>query len=132
VLEILEDIKKRDPEFRYELVDSAEVPVRIPLPKKGPDRATLNPTEIPVEEPVVQSMLHASEDALGKRLPVKGTRYACDTPYYVNEGGIPALAFGPGCIDQAHTYDEYVEIRQLIDAAKVYALGAMRYLGYAK
>jgi hypothetical protein len=96
----------------------------------GPGRPRLDPTEISVEDPLVLAMLRGSEDALGKKLPTGGSRYACDSPYYVNGGNIPTLIFGPGYIDNAHTYDEWVEVQQLINAAKVYVCGAMRYLGY--
>jgi len=129
ILEILGNLKKEDPEFQCELVDSYDDPIILPLPKKGPRRARLNPTEIPVDEPIVRALLNASKYALGRQLPIKGNRYACDSPYFVNEGKIPTLAFGPGCIDQAHTYDEYVEVKQLVEATEVYALGAVGYLG---
>ena len=132
VLEILEDLKKKDPELRCELVDSYDEPITLPLPKTGPRRARLDPTEISVDEPIVKAILNALKDALGRQLSIKGNRYACDSPYFVNEGKIPTLAFGPGSIDQAHTYDEYVEVKQLVDATKVYALGAIGYLGYVE
>jgi acetylornithine deacetylase/succinyl-diaminopimelate desuccinylase-like protein len=83
-----------------------------------------------VEAAVVQAMLRGSRDALDDELPMGGSRYACDTPFFVNEAKAPALVFGPGSIDQAHTYDEWVEIEQLVKATKVYAAGALRFLGH--
>lgn len=38
----------------------------------------------------------------------------------VNQGGVPAMVFGPGSIAQAHTVDEWVEIDQLLKAEEVY------------
>jgi acetylornithine deacetylase len=32
------------------------------------------------------------------------------------EAGVPSVVFGPGCIDQAHTADEWIELAQ-VDAA---------------
>ncbi|MCA9016732.1 MAG: M20 family metallopeptidase [Planctomycetaceae bacterium] len=38
----------------------------------------------------------------------------------VNQGGVPAMVFGPGSIAQAHTIDEWVEIDQLQKAEEIY------------
>jgi acetylornithine deacetylase/succinyl-diaminopimelate desuccinylase family protein len=131
VIEILEDLKRKDPELRCVLTDWEEKPIALPLPKTGPKRAPLDPTEIPVDEPIVQAMLKGAVDALGRRVPLGGVRYACDSPYFVNKKRVPALVFGPGNIEQAHTEDEWVDIKQLTDAAKVYAAGAMAFMGYS-
>ncbi len=129
VIEILEELKNKDSELNVEMLDWKGEAITLPLPSSGPDRPRLDPTEIPAEDPLVQAMLKGSGDALDRRLPIGGSRYACDSPFYVNEGNIPALIFGPGNIDHAHTYDEWVDVSQLVDATKVYAAGAMRYLG---
>jgi acetylornithine deacetylase/succinyl-diaminopimelate desuccinylase family protein len=131
VLEILDDLKKNDPDLEVNMLDWKGQPITLPLPKTGQNRPRLDPTEISVEEPVVQAMLNGSREALGKELSIGGSRYACDSPFYVNEGNIPTLALGPGNIEQAHTYDEWVDVQQLVEATKVYALGAMRFLGYS-
>jgi succinyl-diaminopimelate desuccinylase len=34
--------------------------------------------------------------------------------------GVPSIVFGPGSIDQAHTKDEWIETRQLEQAAEIY------------
>jgi acetylornithine deacetylase/succinyl-diaminopimelate desuccinylase-like protein len=130
VIEILEELKNKDPELNVEMLDWKGEAITLPLPSSGPDRPRLDPTEIPTEDPIVKAMLKGSGDALDRRLPIGGSRYACDSPFYVNEGNIPTLIFGPGNIDHAHTYDEWVDVSQLVDATKVYAAGAMRYLGF--
>jgi acetylornithine deacetylase/succinyl-diaminopimelate desuccinylase family protein len=130
VLEILDELKSRDPDLMYEMVDWEERPFALPFPKKGPRRARLDPTEIPVEEPIVQVMLGAAAEALGRALPIGGIRYACDSPYFVNDNRVPTVVFGPGSIEQAHTEDEWIDVTQLIEATKVFAVAAMRYLGF--
>jgi acetylornithine deacetylase/succinyl-diaminopimelate desuccinylase family protein len=126
---ILEELRAEDPELDYRLLDWKDEPLALPLPETGPNRARLDPTEISPDEPIVQALLRASERALGSRLPLGGTRYACDSPYFVNDHQVPALACGPGSIDQAHTYDEWVEVSQLAGAARLYAAAAVEFLG---
>ena len=43
--------------------------------------------------------------------------------------GIPAIILGPGSVEQAHSADEWVEIQQIVDAAKIYTLIALMILG---
>jgi succinyl-diaminopimelate desuccinylase len=42
--------------------------------------------------------------------------------------GIPCLVNGPGPRQLPHQVDEYVEVDQLLEAARVYALTGLRYL----
>jgi acetylornithine deacetylase len=45
--------------------------------------------------------------------------------------GIPTIAFGPGDIQRAHAVDEHVPVEELVRAAQVLALAAMRFCGVA-
>jgi acetylornithine deacetylase len=45
--------------------------------------------------------------------------------------GTPTIAFGPGAIAQAHAVDEYVPVDELVRAAQVLAVAAMRFCGTA-
>jgi acetylornithine deacetylase/succinyl-diaminopimelate desuccinylase family protein len=128
IVEILDALQDKDPELSVEMLDWNDNPVKLPLPDRGPLRPKLDPTEISVDEPVVKAMLGGAEKVLGERLPVGGSRYACDSPFFVNERNVPTLIFGPGSIDQAHTYDEWIDVEQLLQATKVYAAGALVFL----
>jgi acetylornithine deacetylase/succinyl-diaminopimelate desuccinylase family protein len=129
VNEILEELKLKDPQLETQILDWKEETLTLPLPETGPGRPRLDPTEISVDEPVVQAVVRGARESLGKDLPINGSRYACDSPYFVNDEKVPALVFGPGSIDQAHTYDEWIEVKQLVDAVKVYAATAAIFLG---
>jgi acetylornithine deacetylase/succinyl-diaminopimelate desuccinylase-like protein len=47
-------------------------------------------------------------------------------------GGIPSLIFAPGELAVAHSAGEYIEIKDLLPAALIYALTAARFCGYVK
>jgi acetylornithine deacetylase len=50
---------------------------------------------------------------------VMGVPYGTDAPAF-DCIGCPAVVFGPGSIEQAHTCDEWIEIEQLQAAAEIY------------
>jgi succinyl-diaminopimelate desuccinylase len=129
VRDILEGLKEADPEIDYRILDWKDQPLALPILSSGPDRPKLDPTEISKDEPIVQTLLRASQDVRGTQSPLGGTRYACDSPFFVNDYGVPTVACGPGSIDQAHTYDEWVEVDQLVLAARLYAVTAADFLG---
>jgi acetylornithine deacetylase len=50
----------------------------------------------------------------------------------VNHGSTPTVLFGPGDIRRAHRPDEYVEVEELVAAARTLAVAAMRFCGVAE
>ena len=49
-----------------------------------------------------------------------GVHYFCDASV-LSQGGIPSVVFGPGDIAQAHTADEWVDLRQVEEATALLA-----------
>jgi acetylornithine deacetylase len=47
----------------------------------------------------------------------------------LTRAGTPAIAFGPGAIAQAHAVDEHVSVDELVRAAQVLAVAAIRFCG---
>ena len=45
---------------------------------------------------------------------------------FLNQAGIPAVCFGPGSMDQAHTDDEWIEMDEIIRCASVLETFARR------
>lgn len=41
--------------------------------------------------------------------------FACDMRHLVNQGGIPAMIFGPGTIEQAHKPDEHIPLGEYLE-----------------
>jgi acetylornithine deacetylase len=57
-----------------------------------------------------------------------GVGYVCDASF-VKAHGIDTVVLGPGEIRVAHSFDESVDIEQLLVAAKAYALAAIEWCG---
>jgi acetylornithine deacetylase/succinyl-diaminopimelate desuccinylase-like protein len=55
----------------------------------------------------------------GKPPRISGMQCWTDAATFM-KAGIPAVLLGPGSLAQAHTNNEFVEINQLVDAAKCY------------
>lgn len=75
------------------------------------------PSDVPVDSPLVQGLLAALAGA-GHSPRVEGMTAWVDAAL-LNRAGIPAVCFGPGSIGAAHTADESVSIREIVDAAEV-------------
>jgi acetylornithine deacetylase/succinyl-diaminopimelate desuccinylase-like protein len=68
-------------------------------------------------EPVVRQMGEALRRA-GRLAGPRGVNYGTDASKLAR-AGIPAVVFGPGSIRQAHSADEWIELRQVDDAAAI-------------
>ena len=88
------------------------------------------PASIPADHPLVETVCGAFYDASGGEARVAGMTYGADMRLLVNEGGTPAVLFGPGDVRQAHRPDEYVPLADLMAAARTLALAALRFCGY--
>jgi acetylornithine deacetylase len=81
-------------------------------------------------EPVSAATLD-SMAALGLPRTVASRTTFFDGPTFTR-AGIPTIAFGPGSILRAHAVDEYVPVEELVVAAQVLAVSAMRFCGVAE
>ncbi|GAA6733987.1 M20 family metallopeptidase [Thermus oshimai] len=85
------------------------------------------PVETPREDPLVQ----AAEEALRLLgLPVRhgGVPGATDGTFLRAWGGLPVVVMGPGRKTLPHQVDEWVEVEEVVRAARVYAALAVLYL----
>ncbi len=83
------------------------------------------PNEVGEDEPVVRALRAAQLAVLGADLGVQAFVAASDAPYM----GFPTVVCGPGSIAQAHTTDEFVELAQVVAAAKLYLHTVLELLG---
>jgi acetylornithine deacetylase len=86
--------------------------------------------ETVADAPIVTAALAARAAVLGPSAPI-GVPFGTDGSKLSAQGGIPTIVLGPGDIAQAHTADEWVEVSQLVQAAKIYAGCALGMAGAA-
>jgi acetylornithine deacetylase len=82
---------------------------------------------VPPVHPVAATTL-ATMEALELPRTVAAKTTFFDGPTF-SRVGIPTIAFGPGEILQAHAVDEFVPVDDLVRAAQVLAVAAMRFCG---
>ncbi len=79
---------------------------------------------------IVRTLMDAHSDLLGRRPRVEGMPFGSDMGLLVNVARIPTVLFGPGDIRNAHRPDEHVAVADLLSAARILALAALRFCGY--
>src|SRR6266480_870339 len=83
--------------------------------------------EIPMHHYLVKLLKQCIFDLTGNMPEIEGAPYGSDLRLFVNLGRFPALLCGPGDVNVAHTADEFVDVQEVILAARVYILAAIRY-----
>lgn len=74
-------------------------------------------TEVPTDHRLVTGLLSAAK-AEGVSSGVEGMTAWVDAAF-LNEAGVPAVCFGPGSIEQAHTADEWIDVEEIGRCADV-------------
>jgi acetylornithine deacetylase len=93
-----------------------------------PPLAWIAPTEVETDDPMVRAVERAANDVLGAPPPLAAFRGGTDAWPFQGQGGIPTLAaFGPGLLPLAHGPNEWVSIRALQQAPRIFADAAIRY-----
>jgi len=110
--ELISDLSERNPDFKASV-------------KVTNNRA---PVETSPEEPVVQSIVDVVAEVIGERPVPGGVSYYTDGAALVPVLKIPMIICGPGDPRLAHQPDEHVEVSSLLQAARVFALVAVRLL----
>ncbi len=91
-------------------------------PKGWRERSSrLKAEHIAPDHPFVGRMSEAFHRALGRQ-PIIGGCPGVAFPMVMIERGTPAILCGPGNVAQAHTADEWVEVSQIFEASRLYAV----------
>lgn len=110
---IFQRLQSRDPHFNADLQVIESRP----------------PTATSRQEPVVLELDRAFRDLTGKEPVYGGVPGSTDGTILFGRAGVPIVTCGPGDTLIPHHVDEYLDIDQLVEATRLYAVTAMRYLG---
>ncbi len=90
------------------------------------------PVQTAPTAPVVTIVAGAVKEVLGKDAELIASPGTYDQKHVMRLGLVEqCIAYGPGRLNLAHQPDEYCSIDEMVSAAKVMALAAMRLLGTA-
>ena len=104
VKSILENIKSRRPKFEYEVKELNRV-----IPSMTDKNA-----------PIVKSIAASVEKVIGKKAEYVASPGSYDQKHIDRIGTLKnCIAYGPGILDLAHKPDEFVDVEDMIDSAKV-------------
>lgn len=112
ILGIYDKLGKEDPDFKATLTIIEERPW----------------TGTSMDAPVTKAVYKAVEQVTGKEPVWQGVPGATDGTFLHALKGIPVIVIGAGDTYIPHHADEYVDIPELIETAKIYALTAMYFL----
>ncbi len=85
-------------------------------------------TQTDAAEPIVQAAAWAAQTISGKPPVYAGVPGATDGTFLWSIKNIPIVTMGAGDRQVPHQIDEWVDLDQLVETAKVYALTALHYL----
>ncbi len=85
--------------------------------------------EAPAASVVAAVCREAVRAETGAVPPDHGFTGITDARFYLNQAGIPTVILGPGSLSVAHTANEWVEVADLVTAARVYARAFVGFLG---
>jgi acetylornithine deacetylase/succinyl-diaminopimelate desuccinylase family protein len=88
-----------------------------PLPRHDPPYMYAPPLSGENNQTLAGQLSHAVREAIGS-CRCHGAPYATDAAFYA-QSGVPAVVFGPGAIEQAHTADEWIALDQLHLASEI-------------
>ena len=112
----------RDTDARLEIDRPWEVTVTVEFLSDRPCTRTEE------TDPVVAAATWASRRIGGRRPQFAGVPGATDGTYLWALKGIPIVTMGAGDRHVPHQVDEWVDLDQLVDTARIYALTALGYL----
>jgi len=89
------------------------------------------PTFISRDAEIVQVLHRAYQDTANKEPVYDGVPGSTDGTILFDRAGVPIVICGPGDIHVPHRVDEWQSIDELIEATRLYAVAAIRFLGVA-
>lgn len=85
--------------------------------------------ETPAGHPLIRTLAAQHRRVHGVEPAVEGVPYGSDMRLFANDGGMPAVHYGPGDVRLAHAVDESVALDEVIAVAKTVALLVVAWCG---
>ncbi len=85
-------------------------------------------TQVPRREPLVDAVVAGVTQATGRRARFGGVPGSTDGTILRMTLGIPIVTCGPGTRLIPHQVNEYVEVKEIIEAARIYVVSALNFL----
>jgi len=111
IRQALDEYNEQVEELDYELFSSGDVAPNI---------------NTPPDDPFVTAAQEALRNLCGESRPLAGYVQTSDGRWFAGDN-IPIILFGPGDPALAHAADEFVEVMQVLEAARAIAMMAMRW-----
>jgi len=111
IRQALDEYNELVEELDYELFSSGDVAPNI---------------NTPPDDPFVTAAQEALRNLCGESRPLAGYVQTSDGRWFAGDN-IPIILFGPGDPALAHAADEFVEVMQVLEAARAIAMMAMRW-----
>jgi acetylornithine deacetylase len=86
------------------------------------------PGSLPDGHPLLDEVIRAVTDVVGREPAVVGAPYGSDLRHYA-AAGVATVQYGPGDVRFAHAVDEHVDLSDVISCARVYTVLALRSCG---
>lgn len=90
------------------------------------------PSEIPVESPIVQELIGQFKDQMGRAPTISGRQGAADIRHMNMYGDTPTVIFGPGSTEQMHANNEWVRVQDYLDSIRILAGTILDWCGVAE
>ena len=87
-----------------------------------------DPYAIEPSSPFVKGLCQVIEEVVGQFPQIKGKAGCTDASHLYHKAEVPSVCFGPGFEDLAHKANERVALEKVVQAARVYALSAVKLL----
>jgi len=114
-------LKKKDPQLKANILMS-EVEETSYTGYKKKVKKILLPFYIDPNMDIVIKVKKAIEKSLERPIKLKTWKFATDASYFSGVAKIPTIGFGPGDERFAHSKDEHIPIKDVVESEGVYAM----------
>ena len=104
-------------------IEHPEVDVEVTI------REWTDAAEAEADSEIARTAREAIRSVLGRPSEDVGFTGITDARFYINDAKIPTVILGPGSLSVAHTANEWVDVAELVDAARLYTCMFVRFLG---